>query len=178
MDRRAILGRVTTLEDAERGEVFISYSHDSDEHRERVRDLAAQLRRDGVQSEIDLYEPSPDQGWPRWMQSHVLSARRILVVCTETYQRRFEGREVEGKGRGVTWEGHLLTQTLYEANERNARIRPVVFGDDVGVVPLALRSYRIYRLPSEYEAVFRWLTDQDEAPPPVGRLRIMPPRGG
>jgi hypothetical protein len=101
-----------------------------------------------------------------------------LVVCTETYQRRFEGREVGGQGRGVTWEGHLLTQSLYEGNEHNTRIRPAVFGDDVSAVPLALRSYRTYRLPNEYEAMFRWLTDQHEPPPPVGPLRRLPPRGG
>src|SRR2546423_3358079 len=39
--------------------VFISYSHDSPEHESRVRDLAQQLRADGVDCRIDTFELEP-----------------------------------------------------------------------------------------------------------------------
>ena len=42
--------------------VFISYSHDSKEHAERVLSLSDRLRRDGVDSQIDQYELSPPEG--------------------------------------------------------------------------------------------------------------------
>jgi hypothetical protein len=38
----------------------------------------------------------PDEGWVRWMRSEVKQADRVLLVFTETYQRRFEGDEEEG----------------------------------------------------------------------------------
>lgn len=48
--------------------VFISYSHDSDEHRDRVLALSERLRQDGIKTLLDQYENgSPSQGWPRWM---------------------------------------------------------------------------------------------------------------
>ena len=46
--------------------VFISYSHDSEEHKKKVWDLSARLRNDGIESIIDQYEDSPIDGWPLW----------------------------------------------------------------------------------------------------------------
>lgn len=42
--------------------VFISYSHDSPEHKNRVLELSDRLRGDGIDSVIDQYEGSPSQG--------------------------------------------------------------------------------------------------------------------
>jgi hypothetical protein len=39
--------------------VFISYSHDSEAHEDRVLDLANRLRKDGIDAQIDQYETSP-----------------------------------------------------------------------------------------------------------------------
>jgi SEFIR domain len=44
--------------------VFISYSHDSPEHQDRVLALADQLCADGVDASIDQYEMSPPERWP------------------------------------------------------------------------------------------------------------------
>lgn len=51
--------------------VFISYSHDSADHAEKVLQLADKLREDGIDAWIDQYEPVPAQGWPRWMEAQV-----------------------------------------------------------------------------------------------------------
>ena len=71
--------------------VFVSYSHDSPAHAERVLVLADRLRHDGVDARLDQYEPSPTQGWPRWMVDEIAAADFVLVVCTATYRRRFDG---------------------------------------------------------------------------------------
>jgi hypothetical protein len=42
--------------------VFISYSHDSPEHVDRVLAFANQLRRDGIDCTLDQYETSPPEG--------------------------------------------------------------------------------------------------------------------
>lgn len=54
--------------------VFISYSHDSDEHRDQILDLSKRLRDGGIDCEIDQYDPSPEQGWPVWMQQKMQDA--------------------------------------------------------------------------------------------------------
>ena len=86
--------------------VFISYSHDADAHRERVLALSERLREDGIETILDQYvNGSPTEGWPRWMLNGLDAADSVIVVCTETYYRRFRGHEEPGKGKGVDWEG-------------------------------------------------------------------------
>ena len=43
--------------------IFISYSHDSEEHSARVLKLAIRLRSEGVDAWLDRYEPAPQEGW-------------------------------------------------------------------------------------------------------------------
>ncbi|WP_374713384.1 toll/interleukin-1 receptor domain-containing protein [Symbiobacterium terraclitae] len=94
--------------------VFISYSHDTEEHKRRVLDLANRLRREGIDCSLDRYEPFPSEGWPRWTERQIKWADYVLIVCTETYKRRVEGDEEPGRGLGATWEGRLITQAMYE----------------------------------------------------------------
>jgi hypothetical protein len=68
--------------------VFISYSHDSLAHADRVRELSDRLRADGIDCTIDQYEVLPPGGWPRWMDKQIRDADFVLMVCTETYYRR------------------------------------------------------------------------------------------
>jgi hypothetical protein len=65
--------------------VFISYSHDSPEHCDRVLEFADRLRTDGVDAMIDQYIQSPPEGWPSWCQAEIEKAGFVLMVCTETY---------------------------------------------------------------------------------------------
>jgi hypothetical protein len=44
--------------------VFISYSHDSEEHADLVRGLGASLSRDGCECRIDAYKDT-DEDWPK-----------------------------------------------------------------------------------------------------------------
>ena len=84
--------------------VFISYGHDSPEHRDKVLALSERLRADGIETLLDQYvNGSSLRGWPRWMLDQPDAADFVLVVCAETYSRRFCGREVPRKG--VDWDG-------------------------------------------------------------------------
>ena len=87
--------------------LFISYSHDSPEHEDRVRALADRLRADGIDAHIDQYSPAPPEGWPMWMDEQIRTADFVLLVCTETYSQRVERREQPGKERGVLWEAQF-----------------------------------------------------------------------
>lgn len=156
--------------------VFISYSHDSVHHEQRVRSLVEQLRKEGIDAWFDQFENPPQEGWPRWMQRQIMGANFVLLVCSETYRRRFEG-EGSGLSHGANWEGFLTQQLLYGDDARNLRYIPLLFeGASEEDVPLVLRSTRSYHLPNDYDDLFRRLSDQHAVrPAPVGHLRQLAP---
>jgi len=158
--------------------VFISYSHDSDAHADAVLQLAQQLRAAGIDTRLDRFVPDPPEGWPRWMMAQVDAADLVLLVCSATYRRRFEAQETPGTGRGVTFEGMLAIQHLYDSNSRNTKFIPTLFdGTNDDVVPLVLRPYTRYSLPRQWSQLYRRLTDQPEVvPTPLGPRTVMPPR--
>ena len=160
--------------------VLISYSHDSPEHMARVLDLADRLREDGVDADIDQYVLAPEKGWATWMEQQIRDADFILVVCTETYRRRADGKEEFGKGRGVIWECILTYQHLYDAAASNTRFLPVVFEDSHGVfipTPLQPTSHYCIARKEGYEELYRRLTNQPRVlKPPLGKLKILDSR--
>jgi TIR domain len=105
--------------------VFISYSHDSPEHCDRVFHLAQQLRRDGVNAELDQFHQEELKHWPRWCAAQMENSEFVLCVCTPEYKRRVEGRVAADVGKGVFWEGTLIYNYLYDSKE-NQRFVPVL----------------------------------------------------
>lgn len=141
--------------------VFISYSHDSAEHKARVLELANRLRENGVDCDIDQFQSAPQGGWAVWTMRMIEDAELVLVVCTEPYARRFEGREKPGKGRGASWEGGVILQQMYDA--QSAKFIPVALSaDDEPHVPLVLQGQPRFVLDSDehYWDLYRRLTNQ------------------
>ena len=162
--------------------VFISYSHDSSHHLTQVLNLSNRLREDGIDSHLDQYEVSPPEGWARWTLREVEDADFVIVVCTAVYRQRFLGEDDKGKGRGVIWEGAVISQNLYEQAVQNTKFVPVLFSDaDSANVPLPLRSTTFYDLSQEegYEDLYRRLTNQPLVlMGELGKLKPMPPASG
>ncbi len=158
--------------------VFISYSHDSPEHADRVLHLANQLVRDGIDCILDQYETSPREGWPRWMDRHIRESDFVIMICTETYCRRVVGQEEPGKGCGVKWEGNLIYQHIYNAGTENARFIPVLFeSGKVEYIPTPLQGATYYCADTEqgYEDLYLRLTDQPRTEKPeIGQLGKLP----
>ena len=159
--------------------VFISYSHDSEAHEDRVLQFSQQLRTEGVDARIDRYEQSPPKGWPRWCLRQAQEAEFVLVVCTKIYKRRFDGKEALGKGRGVAFESNIVIQIIYEDQARNKKFIPITFRDeDLEFIPLILRGssfYNVYHV-REYQDLYRRLTHQPPtvSPSPLGTVRTAP----
>ncbi len=165
---------------------FISYSHDSEQHSQRVLTLANQLRAQGVDAEIDQYENRPPQGWPRWCEEQLRpeNSELVLVVCRETYLKRVEGKVAADEGRGVFWEGSIIYSYLYD--EKNTeRFLPVIFDrKDDAYIPRPLKGATRYFLStfdlsdSGYESLYRELTHQPAVQrPPLGEV-VSLRRGG
>ncbi|WP_051604181.1 SEFIR domain-containing protein [Methylobacter tundripaludum] len=163
--------------------VFISYSHDSPQHKEAVLSLSERLRDDGIETTLDQYtNGTPDQGWPRWMLDKLDEASFVLVVCTETYYQRFRGLEQPGLGKGVDWEGALITQELYDSKNRTTRFVPVLFESaPETAIPEPLRAQTFYRLTNEenYQALYDFLLNQSGVEPgALGQLKRKPRKQG
>lgn len=158
--------------------VFISYSHDSEDHRRNVLAFANRLRRDGIDATLDQYVSSPEEGWPRWMNRQLEQADFVLLVCTEIYMRRVEGREEPGRGLGVMWESNLVYQYLYNAGAVNRKFIPVLLeGGEPAHVPLPLQGVTLFHpaTDSGYEELYRHLTMQPRTDQPVlGKLKSLP----
>lgn len=106
--------------------VFISYSHDSEAHRAFVLQLANRLCADGLTCEIDQYiNGFLAEGWQRWMETQIEQANFVLLVCTENYLKRYRGQGIVG-GRGVNFEGLVISQTLYDTYYRDTKFIPVM----------------------------------------------------
>lgn len=160
--------------------VFISYSHDSQIHMDRVLALANRLRDEGIDCHLDQYETSPNEGWTRWMVNQIESADFVLLVCTDEYNIRFRGKQIIGRGLGAKWEGAIITQEIYEAEANSNKFVPVLFvPEDATHIPIVLRGVTHYVLTSEldYEHLYRRLTNQPSVTrPKLGKLKAMPPR--
>lgn len=160
--------------------VFISYSHDSEAHRAFVLQLANRLRADGLTCEIDQYiNGFPPEGWQRWMETQIEQADFVLLVCTENYFKRYRGQDAMG-GRGVNFEGLVISQTLYDAYYHNTKFIPVLpEGGSFDHVPLPLKQFSVFTLMRDYEALYRVLTAQPEVVvPELGTKKILPPKNG
>src|SRR5215470_19573224 len=161
--------------------VLISYSHESEEHRTRIRRLADQLRADGIDAMIDQYDPHPPEGWPMWMERQINGADFVLLVCTETYWHRAEGHEQPGRGLGVAWEADLIRDALFEHPHENTRFIPILFrATDERFVMQRLRFVARYVLDeyaldarsanNGYGLLYRHIMNQPLVKkPPVGR---------
>ncbi len=161
--------------------VFISYSHDSLGHADRVLALADRLRQDGIDSILDQYLlGSPDEGWPLWMDRQIRDTDFVLMICTPTYYRRVMGEEEPGVGHGVNWESNLVYQHFYQDATINKRFLPILLeGGSASDIPVPFRGVAYYRSMTEegYEALYRRLTNQPLTPPPdIGTPKKLPPR--
>jgi tetratricopeptide (TPR) repeat protein/MinD-like ATPase involved in chromosome partitioning or flagellar assembly len=154
--------------------VYISYSHDSPDHEAKVLALANRLREDGVDAVLDQYESFPSEGWEMWQQRQIQTARFVVMVCTATYQRRFDAQEELGRGLGTTSEAAFIRQLLYDAGGNNEKFVPVLLTDAGRAhIPLGLQRYQHYAVYTArgYEDLYRLMMGQ---PPSPGPSRALP----
>ncbi len=132
--------------------VFISYSHDSGEHSAKVLELSENLRKEGIDCDIDQYlKAPPEEGWPTWMEDKIEEADFVLMVFTETYLRRYRKKEVPEAGHGSAWEAALIANTIYFNQTKNKKFFPILFNkEDLKHVPTILRSTNHYLLDENF----------------------------
>lgn len=164
---------------------FISYSHDSPEHKQRVLAFANALRSHGIHVELDQFHEHQIIDWPRWCNGQLDPEHSdfVIIVCTAQYKRHVEGGALLEKGKGAYWEGSQFDDDIYDA-KGNRRIIPVLFDDEPEQSILRiLRGWTHCRVGSfalsdtGYERLLRILTHRASVTMnPVGPIPPLLPR--
>lgn len=150
--------------------LFISYSHDSDAHKDWVLNLATRLMANGVDVILDQWDLTLGDDLPGFMEHGLTDAKRVLVICTDAYVQKANG----GRG-GVGYEKMILTAQLMQDIASDRIIPAVRSGAGSPPVPtfLASRVYVNFRddlaFESKYAELIRDIHGQQVKPrPPLG----------
>lgn len=151
--------------------VFISYSHDSDEHKGRVHALADRLLADGIAIILDkdCGPGGPAEGWVKWSEQTAANSQIVLVVFTESYRRCWDGSHSPGMRLGATHEAKIIHQRTYDAGQKTDFCRVVVFEEsDRRHIPHALAGLHSFDATREgdYKELREWLRNVLSVPPP------------
>ena len=149
--------------------VFISYSHDSQVHKQWVLQLVIRLRNNGIDAIIDQFELSLGDDLPHFMETNLATADKIIMVCTDTYVKKAN----LGEG-GVGYEKMIITSNLLKKINEN-KIIPIVRQSSVTELPTFLKTklYINFSTDGEYEFNYDNLVRSIHKAP----LYIKPPVG-
>ena len=139
---------------AEHPKVFISYSHDSPEHKRWVSELGAKLRHNGVDAILDQWDLGPGDDITQFMERGIMDSDRVLVVCTDQYVRKANAAE-----GGVGYERMIVTAQLVQDLGTDKFI-PVIrqaLGQEKTPTFLGARVYIDFRNDSQFELEFNKL---------------------
>jgi len=127
--------------------VFISYSHDSAEHKGWVLNFATTLRHRDVDAILDQWDLKPGDDLPHFMETEIAQSDYVVMVCTETYVKKANA----GEG-GVGYEKMIISSSLLSKIDSNIII-PVVRQSSAAVIPTFLKSkiYINFSIDSEIE---------------------------
>ena len=149
---------------------FISYSWDDDTHKEWVRELATQLRGDGIDVTLDRWANAPGDQLTEFMERAIREHQFIVIICTPRYKSRSEERE-----GGVGYEGDIMTAEVM-AQKNHRKFIPVLRRGMWHEAAPSWLSGKIYIDLSDnpyskrnYEDLVRTLLGSREAAPPIGK---------
>jgi TIR domain-containing protein len=87
---------------------FISYSHDDEDHKRWVRNLAEDLRANGVNVTIDQWDLGLTKDMTLYMETSVRESRFVLMVLTPNYTEKANKRQ-----GGVGYESAIISSELF-----------------------------------------------------------------
>ncbi len=150
--------------------VFLSYSHESTEHKMWVSRLARDLRKNGVDAILDQWDVRFGDDLAAFMERGIRDSTRVILVCTPEYARKADA----GAG-GVGYEKMIVTGEMYQNLGSSKFIPLIVRGKNKEALPSFLKSLRYvdFRDESSYdERLVDLLLELHDAPanlkPPLG----------
>lgn len=108
--------------------VFVSYSHESDEHNKQVANLVFRLRQEGIHTMYDG-DVRLGQRINDYMDIAIRESDYVLYICTPEYKKKADART-----KGVGFETTIITAEIMQYNNENKFI-PVLFNGTWKDVP-------------------------------------------
>lgn len=157
--------------------VFISYKHESPEHKGRVLAFADALRSAGdaygVSVVLDEYfkqknPGGPGEGWEIWSENQAAKADFVLVVASRQYHAGYNLQHAPGTAPGIIPEILIIRKRIRAEGYQPNTIRPVALVPaDVPFVPDAISHLQRFG-GSDAEIVLAWITGSSAADAPTG----------
>jgi len=152
----------------EQPKVFISYSWDSDDHKNWVKNLADQLIANGVDVILDQYDCPPGSNFPYFMEQSVENAQKTLLILSENYKQKADGRV-----RGVGYEISIISAEVYAQEVGERKFIPILRqGDHRSATPIFMRSIAPIGMQQDadfdnnFDLLLKTIFDFSEKPPP------------
>jgi len=156
--------------------VFISYSQESEAHKQRVHALADRLRAEGIGIILDrdCGPGGPDEGWDTWSGRQAEIAEVVILVFTPVYRRCWDGEQPQSVRQGATHETKVLYRRLYEAGAEVDFCRVLTFEDDhKNCIPKFIAGLHNFDANRDYADIVAWLRKLGAAPPlPTSNMPI------
>lgn len=148
---------------------FISYSRDDESHMNWVKELAAQLRADGIDAKLDQWEVSPGDSITEFMETGIRESDFVVIICTPRYKERSDSRM-----GGVGYEESVITGEVFtNPSDRNRFIPVLRRGEWADTAPSRLTGVDYVDLSGstyserEYTRLRDVLLGQTETAPPI-----------
>lgn len=153
-----------------RPKLFISYSHDSDKHKEWVEKLATRLEGNGIHVILDQWDLGLGNDLALFMEQGLSSADRVMVVCTEPYVEKANSQ----KSGGVGYEKMIISSQIMSQLGDN-RVIPVIINNKLpNPVPTFVGTrFRLYFDENTYEESYAQLIHDLHGQ----RIKARPPAG-
>jgi hypothetical protein len=165
--------------------VFVSYTHDSPEHKSQVLAFSEFLQRNGMKVTLDQWHLLHRKDWYVWAIKSIDAADFVIVVASEKYRRVGDGYTSADGNRGLQSEAALLREKLHSDRPAWTRkLLPVVLpGHTPAEIPGFLQPQTAdHYLVDDFtvagsESLLRALTGQAPYVEPVrGQVPHLPPR--
>ena len=150
-------------------QVFISYSHDDEEHESWVLKIATRLRSNGVDIILDQWNLKLGSNLALFMEKGLSDSHRVICVCSEEYVVK-TNTAVSGAG----YEKQIMTAELIKNQDTNWII-PLIKNNPNKDIPIFLKGKRYIDFDerkfyeTRYEELLRDLLDESILPiPPLG----------
>ncbi|HTF05558.1 MAG TPA: tetratricopeptide repeat protein, partial [Bacteroidia bacterium] len=117
--------------------VFISYSWDTEEHKQWVLNLADRMSANGIDVILDSYYLRPGKNVPHFVEDSIAKAHKVIIIFTPNYKLKADKRE-----GGVGREYSIINAGLYNAQVTNEKIIPVLrAGSAEESIPVFMRQF-------------------------------------
>jgi hypothetical protein len=134
---------------------FISYAWESEEAKIWVKELATELRNDGIDAKLDQWEIVPGDQMPPFREKSVRENDYVLIICSPKYKTKSENRI-----GGVGYEGDIMTAEVLQNSNHRKFIPIIKYGTKETSIPSWLQGKYYVDLSNEthYENNYSDLT--------------------